>query len=93
MDNDFLNKPKPGELNKVLVEETLERCDYIFRLAIDDSIRKKNMTVSELNYLIHIHMENLIRHYDLEYSDFKKYISIWETLMREKENERKAFWD
>jgi len=93
MDNDFLNKPKAGELNKELVEDTLETADRVFKLIIDDSIRKKNMTVSDLNYLIHIHMENLIRNYDLEYSDFKKYISIWETLMREKEKERKELWD
>ena len=93
MDNDFLNKPTPGELNKELVEKTLEQADHIFMLLINESISKKNMTVSDLNYLIHIHMENLIRNYDLEYSDFKKYISIWEVLMREKEKERKELWD
>ena len=93
MDNDFLNKPTPGEVNKKAVEEALEIADQIFKFLINNSVIKKEMTVADLNYLIHIHMESLIRNYDLEYSDFKNYISIWENLMREKEKERRELWD
>ena len=91
--DDFMNKPVPGEINKSAVEHVLNFITVPFELSLDHYIEKYGLTTSDVNYLMHIHIENLIRHYDLELCDFKTYISIWETLMREKERERKAIWD
>lgn len=93
MAEEFMNKPVPGEINKDAVEHVLNFITVPFELSLDHYIEKYGLTVSDLNYLVHVHMENLIRHYDLEYNDFKTYISIWETLMREKEKERRELWD
>lgn len=93
MDNDFMNKPVPGEINKEAVEHVLFFISNPFELRVDHYVDKYGLTVADLNYLIHVHMETLIRHYDLEYSDFEHYISIWKDLMKEKERERRALWD
>lgn len=92
MDN-FMNKPVPGEINKDAVEHVLNFISVPFELSLDHYVDKYGLTVTDLNYLIHNHMETLIRHYDLEHTDFKNYISIWEDLMKEKERERKVLWD
>lgn len=93
MAEEFMNKPVPGEINKDAVEHVLNFITVPFELSLHHYIEKYGLTVADLNYLVHVHMENLIRHYDLEYGDFKTYISIWENLMREKEKERRELWD
>lgn len=91
--DEFMNKPEHGKVRKDAVEHLLSFTSLSFELSLDYYIEKYGLSVADVNYLIFRHMEELIKRYDIEHSDFKNYISEWELQMKDKEKERRELWD
>lgn len=91
----FMNKPEP--LKGKDREKMLQTVRLILNVPYIDTFiqesSKQDLTVDEINHIIFKHMNDLIREFHLEYTDYKNYIHLWEEEMKENERLRKEMWD
>lgn len=90
---DFLNKPEKGTKRQLVLDqmEMIVNVPYIDILRQESS--KRDLTVSEINSIINSHMMALINEFNLEYSDFKPFMLLWEEEMKTEEKLRREMWD
>ena len=90
---DFLNSPEKGGKRQLVLDqmEMIVNVPYIDILR--QEVSKRDLTVSEINSIINSHMMSLINEFNLEYSDFKPFILLWEEEMKQEEKLRREMWD
>lgn len=91
--SDFLNNPEKGSKREDIIREMciMLNTPYIDTLIQETS--KKDLTVSEINSIINSHMMSLINEFNLEYSDFRPFMLLWEEEMKKEEKLRREMWD
>lgn len=91
--SDFMNKPEKGNERPEMIREICIATNLPYIDTLIQETSKRDLTVSEINRIIHKHMVDLIHEFNLEFNDFKPFINEWIELMKEEESERRAMWD
>lgn len=92
MDN-FLNSPEKGGRRIEVIDEMCKIVNIPYTDTLIQETSKKDLTVTEINMIINRHMIELIHEFNLEYSDFKPFILLWEEEMKSEEKARREMWD
>lgn len=91
--NDFMNKPEKGIERSEMIREICLATNLPYIDTLVQETSKRDLTVSEINRIIHKHMMDLIHEFNLEYNDFKTFLQEWEESMKEEEKIRREMWD
>ena len=91
--NDFMNKPEKGIERSEMIREICLATNLPYIDTLVQETSKRDLTVSEINRIIHKHMMDLIHEFNLEYNDFKTFLQEWEKSMKEEEKIRREMWD